>query len=151
MSQALLTLFNFVSTLLTHTLYMFFFLGVCLKVRHKAAAGERERQPTQYAYKRERERAIEWGEITTTAWKTAQRCHISPKSKQHIYICVWESLSVLSDLEIAITLWVPLRHQSTHCTLREGEQVESVYRERERERGERDCQRAQKRERTQES
>lgn len=46
MSQALLTLFNFVSTLLTHThsTYVFFFLGVCLKVRHKAAAGARERE-----------------------------------------------------------------------------------------------------------
>lgn len=111
-------------------MYVFFFLGVCLKVRHKAAAGERQRRPTQYAYKRE------WASKRLSEEKSQQQrgkqrsvATFHQKANSTLTsVCV--CLSVLSDLEIAITLWVPLRHQSTHCTLREQENKSSQSTER---------------------
>lgn len=135
MSQALLTLFNFVSTLLTHThsIYVFFFLGVCLKVRHKAAAGARETaHPIRLqARESENERLSEEKSQQQRGKQHSVATFHQKANSTLTSVCV--CASVLSDLEIAITLWVPLRHQSTHCTRREQENKSSQSTEREKE------------------
>lgn len=152
MSQALLTLFNFVSTLLTHThsIYVFFFLGVCLKVRHKAAAGARERRPTQYAYKRERARTSDWvrRNHNNSVENSTALPHFIKKQTAHLQPCACASVCViwLRDSDNALSTVKAPKH-SLHSE-RAREQVESVYRKRE---GERNCQRAHKRERERES
>lgn len=150
MSQALLTLFNFVSTLLTHThsIYVFLFLGVCLKVRHKAAAGARE-TAHPIRLQAERARTSDWvrRNHNNSVENSAALPHFIKKQTAHLHPCVCVSVCViwLRDSDNTLSTVKAPKH-SLHSE-RAREQVESVYRKRE---GERNCQRAHKRERERE-